>query len=455
MLQRVASRGRGAGRSCSRLAAGTTLVLASLVTKSTFAGNLDSYYLSGDAALQGGAITADSRGGAAAWYNPAGLAELPGLRLDVSVNAFAIRFGGHPNLESAASEAKVTSLNVIDFNVVPTSLTLSRRFGKLGLGVGVFVPVQSSTFLRTQVESSATASALGTSAALDIYERSQQYAAGASFGLALSPVVDFGASLFVNYRTELDIAGVEFSTLAADSAGSGTSLHETFDRQQVGVQPVLGVQLHPRGYNVGLTLRFPALQLYDVTQSVDIVSSGDGPPQSSFDDRAGVSKAVVSPLRFHAAISRDLGASRLALEASYQSPLRNEDIDWQPTLNARLGGLHRLSPRLAIGGGIHTDRSPIRHLSGFGDSRIDYYGVTFALDWGTHFDVVAREAEPLPAHSQFRFGSTFAVTYALGLGEVVNGRFGIDSTGQARLDQPRQSVAVHELIFSVCSSLTE
>ena len=46
------------------------------------AGNLDSYYMSGEAALQGGAVTADTQHGGAIWYNPAGLASISGSRLD-------------------------------------------------------------------------------------------------------------------------------------------------------------------------------------------------------------------------------------------------------------------------------------------------------------------------------------------------------------------------------------
>jgi hypothetical protein len=91
---------------------------ATLGTVPALAGNLDAFYLSGDAALQGGAITATARGGGATYYNPAGLAELPGLRLDVSVNAVAVRLGGHPDVDATVPGTKIERLTTLDLNIV-------------------------------------------------------------------------------------------------------------------------------------------------------------------------------------------------------------------------------------------------------------------------------------------------------------------------------------------------
>jgi hypothetical protein len=129
-------------------------------------------------------------------------------------------------------------------------------------------------------------------------------------------------------------------------------------------------------------------------------------------------------------------------------------VDWKPTINARLGGKHRLSETLAIGGGIHTDSSPVRRTRDFGDAKLDFYGATFALDFGTRYTVSARESEPLPEGSALRFGSTVALSYALGIGEVTQARFGARTNG-ADLSQVQQRVLVHELILYLASSLTE
>src|SRR5688572_11088713 len=116
-----------------------TASLATLGPAKARAGNLDAFYLSGDAALQGGAITADVQGGGAVWYDPGGLAYITGLRLDVGVNGSAIRFGGTANLARPPPGTEVTRLTQLDLNVVPTALTVTRRFGPFGTAIGIFV----------------------------------------------------------------------------------------------------------------------------------------------------------------------------------------------------------------------------------------------------------------------------------------------------------------------------
>src|SRR5262245_63820448 len=88
-------------------------------TRAALAGNLDSYYMDSDAALQGGAITADTASGAAIWYNPAGLASIQGLRLDVGMNAFRLSLGAVPEVEASGRNPSVTRLSVINFASVP------------------------------------------------------------------------------------------------------------------------------------------------------------------------------------------------------------------------------------------------------------------------------------------------------------------------------------------------
>ena len=55
-----------------------------------YAGNDDGVLVGGQAALTGGAVTATTSDGTAAWYNPAGLAQLqrPSLDLNASVYGF-------------------------------------------------------------------------------------------------------------------------------------------------------------------------------------------------------------------------------------------------------------------------------------------------------------------------------------------------------------------------------
>lgn len=433
----------------------STLCAVLLAPAGALAGNADSFYLSGDAAMQAGAITADARGGGAIWYNPAGLGQLPALRLDVSINAFSLRLGGLPDFD-ASDGARVNRLATINFNIVPSGLTLTRRFGSVGVGLGVFVPEQHQTFLRTQVTSPASADQPGATFGVDLYERVQQYALGPGFGMALSPHADFGASLLVTYRNQLSIAGVDLGVGDGGSLGSLVS-HETLDWQQFGVQLVLGAQVHlSHDYELGLTLRSPGLILGELRHAVlqQTEATGDAGGtihRSDFQQRLGFATAVVAPLRFHVGLSRSVGKLRVAADGSYQAPLRNESLalDWAPTFNGRLGVQHTFTRTFALGGGIFTDRSPVRALRSFGDSSLDFYGVTLATDLGTAYRVVPYGATQ-PNEGSLRFGTTVALSYAVGLGQVVRGSVAGDQL--IPISQSSRSVA-HEISLHLASSL--
>ena len=441
-----------------RASAAGLFAAALLIQRSARAGNVDSYYLSGEAALLAGAITASARGGGAAWDNPAGLASLPGLRFDASINAFSLRFGGRPDF-NAGGGSQVERLTKPDFNIVPSGLTVTYRMGNVGLALGLFVPQQHETFLRTRVAIPAMPGQV--TFAIDSYEKIQDYAAGPSFGVKLAPSVDFGASLFATYHNQLSIVGLDVA--AESTTNQALFAHQTLDAQQLGLQGVLGLQLHPRrGTDLGFTLRLPAFQVLQLSQSVAIQASAQSGAQafvaneSAFEQGERFSTSQVAPMRLHAGVAHDFGGTRLAFDGSYQAPLRNAALflDWGPTLNARIGGKRRMSDKITLGGGLYTDRSPLRAVRNFGDSELDFYGITLAFDWSTHYDVSAIDGQVLAAPRKLRFGTTIAFSYALGVGHLVSGEFANGPEGASIAEVPA-SVVAHELILHISSSLSE
>lgn len=428
---------------CGALSVAACVLLRAAAAR---AGNLDTYYHSGDAALQAGAITADARGGGAAWYNPAGLASLPELRFDVSVSAYSLRLGGRPDF-NASENTESRQLAKPDFNIVPAAMTVTHHFGPIGVGFGVFVPQQRVTVLRTRLTYTGPESN-GAGVGIDVNDTVQEYAVGPSLGFRLAPRVDFGFSLLASYRYQLSIAGVD----ASGATGASVTTHQTVDSKSFGLQPVLGLQLHPsRDYDIGFAVRMPSFKLYELRQAVEM-STGvlPGTPnthQVAFDDSSAFRTVTTSPMRFHAGVSRRFGDSRLALEANYQAPFSNADSDWKPVLNLRLGGKHALGDRYTIGGGLFSDRAPQRSARVFGETKLDYYGLTIAVDRGSRYAISAENGHPTKGSRELRFGTTVALTYAVGLGKIV----GSDGT----LEPIASSAVVHDLILHVSTSLME
>jgi hypothetical protein len=423
--------------------------------------NIDRFYLSGDAALQGGAITADVRGGGGIWYNPASLASLPNLRLDVAMSAYALGIGGQPDLDGVSGNETVTRLTSLDLRSVPAGMSLTYNLGRIGIGLGVFVPTQTSSYLRTRIEEPGSAVSAPIDFGVDVTSTETEYFAGPALGARLSGAAEIGVSLLVHYRSELEVAAVGLGVGAPGGPAAVVLSHSTRDWVQVGLEPVIGVKLRPfPNWRLGITLRLPSFRLYQVLQTLELSTTSDGNTatySSTYHDGTGFAAAMVRPPRIHLGISRDFGPNRIALELSYQFPLRNPEVDQElrPLANIRLGGRRRISDTLAIGGGIFTNRSSRAAPRDFGEKQLSYYGVTIATEMGTPYEIRMRNGKYLAPYGKLNFGASLGLTYSIGLGEIMRAQVGSNPADGELIRLSPSSVVAHEFMLSVGSSLEE
>ena len=441
-------------------AAAVAVLVVGAFARTLHAGNLDGYYMGSQAALQAGAVTADATGGAAVWYNPSGLSEIEGLRLDASANAFRLSLGAVPDLETTDGDTSVTRLRTVNLATVPSSLTLTRRFGDVGVGIGVFVPAMDSTNLRSRIRGTLAdegASELG----VDSQTMRSDYYVGPGFGWRVSPALNLGASLLVLYRSELSTSLVEAS-VAFDDGSPVLALveHQTDDWQQIGVQGVLGLKLHPgRHWASGITLRLPVVRLYQMRQTVSVyqhVLAGDVEKSSDFDQLDGFETLVMAPARVHLGLSRRLQLWHFALEANYQFPLSNDELrqDMVPVANVRAGVRRELSRSFRLGGGLYTDRSPI-DARAFAERALDYYGVTFGGELATPYETVQKRSQTFPEPRPLVFATAVALSYAVGLGDIVRADVSIDDANALEVHEAPTRAVAHEIVLHVSSTLGE
>lgn len=411
--------------------------------------------------MQGGAITADSRGGGSIWYNPAGLGHIEGTRLDVNVNGYALRIGGTADFSPTDPSAEVTKLSRLDLTVVPTALTLTRRFGDVGVGLGVFVPSQSTTILRTRVDSTQAMNSTSVDFGFDSTTRVQEYHLGPAVGWSPIQDLSLGASLLVNYRTLVEDTNF---VVRAEEEGQEVGLvsHSTLDSQRFGLALALGGQWSVApDWHLGFVVRTPALRLGEVVQQVEtsLVASDPGTMSETieFREALAINTSIWSPARLHAGISHDFANVHAALDANFQLPFQSEDLglDFRPTWNVRAGARTPISPRLSVGAGIFTDRSPDATPDEFQESRLDFYGATIALDIGTTYGIHAKNDVPFERAKTLFFGTTIAFSYALGVGSIVNAQLGPAPGGGITFDNVPDDVIAHEFTLHFGSTVME
>lgn len=430
------------------------LALSAFGTRDAFAGNLDTFMLGNDAAMMGGAVTATARGATAIWYNPAGLDGAKFQSVDVSFNAYAIRFGGSPDLTAdeskGGSRQKLTNL---DISPVPTALAYTRRFGSWQVGAGLFVPNRSLSLPRTLVR--VTDGNRVTSVVLDGNNRFSEYYAGISVGRALTPRFRIGVGFFGYYSNRIDTeAQYADSTTPTDRAFVFS--HTTTDQLRLGGQLVWGMQWSPAdAWQLGVTFRSPLLSAYQSTQTVGLSgASAEGERESNvvFDEKKGGARTVHRPMRAHFGAGWKHDAWQLALDGSVQAPYSAERVDdsTDAVWNVRAGVLRTVSDKVSVGGGVFTDLSPYDPATAVRRGSIDYYGVTVALRLAELLEV---RSENDPKERPLVFGSTFALSYAFGTGTLGNQELS-PIPGGARTALRFDPVTAHEFVFHVGSTLS-
>lgn len=419
------------------------------------AGNVDTFMLGNDAVMMGGAVTATARGSTAIWYNPAGLVGEKFQSVDVSFNAYAIRFGGSPDLtvdeSRGGSRMKLTTL---DFSPVPTTLAYTRRIGTWQVGAGLFVPNRSVSFPRTLVRVSDGDRV--TTVAQDGNSRFSEYYAGLSVGRALTPRFRIGVGLFGYFSSQVDT-----ETLSVGSATPSSQIfayeHATIDQIRLGSQLVWGLQWSPKDdWQLGVTFRSPVLSAYQLTQIVNLsgasVVEGEATSSADFQEKTGGQRVVLRPMRVHLGGGWKRDRWQVGLDGSVQAPHRADRVEdsTNAVWNVRAGVLHTFSEKLAVGGGVFTDLSPYDATTSVRHGSIDYYGVSVALRLGEL--LIVRSEDDARARSLI-FGSTFALSYALGTGVLGNQELS-PVQGGARTALRLDSVTAHEFVLHVGSTLS-
>jgi hypothetical protein len=400
--------------------------------------NQDSFPLSHDAALMGGAVTAFSHDAGGVWYNPAGLGANTRSRLELSGNAFVLRQRGSEDFVRTALPDGTThrqALQSTEILPVPTVLALARRLiDGLTLGFGVYITTFDQLSLFGQYNKAGTL-ADGTQESVDSrvnYSMSRTtYHIGPSIGWQPIPNLRVGVSLFAAYAKSTATATMSTQINRVGPPGGGAETGRFFGSASASVQdttwgllPVIGLQWEPMDrLHIGLVARMPTLL---ITQNQNrsgattvgyADATGLGPNSGEFDDERGVSSPTfeqLSPARFVLALGYSFPAVRLdvegdiALPNTRQTPNGPVKTDW--TWNVRAGVKGDLSQLFTLGGGLFTDRA-LGPSTGWGEATVDWYGASFGGQYNQPW-MLLDKVDPLV------FRMMLAVRYAVAVGQM-------------------------------------
>jgi hypothetical protein len=391
-----------------------------------WAGNSDEVNAGLDVTLTGGAVVATTYTGAALWYNPAGIARINKVSLELTGMTMQIQIVKVPGLLTIDSDPPATSEGkTVNFTVVPQAVTFTIVLREnLKLGVGLFNSSIRRSFVTEQVT---TAPGIMPEARVTGGQNSKIDFLHISGGLAGT----FGnrQKVLVGGALDLVVATARVDATQAifyDGGESGFAMTGVLGTQTgFGLQLKGGIQWVPIpqvriGFSVASpTFAFVVLERFATTFGQSPPAGTTLPPGDPNAQASGGSESRgtsagwwgVEPgnFRFGIAYVGDWGWVEADLVLQWRLRTAEFDIDLQATVNGRLGTAFRLTKFVNLGVGVFTDRSPIDELrlAPFATNDIDFYGVHLGLLFSN------REVHPGRPDADEKEGAGFAIAIGL------------------------------------------
>jgi hypothetical protein len=397
------------------------LIVLVVVSGVARAGNSDDVVAGSDVALAGGAVVANVHTGGAMWFNPAGVARLDARSVDLTGAVLSYSTASAPGAMSIASgEQSEGEYSAVE--AIPRALTfVASPRPALRWGVGFFFSRSLDRFLQDTV-----ATAEGSTEPSEFFATSDEtnslYHVSSAVAWKKSEKFLLGGGLDIVLATQ---RLTEIVSGAWDGGAGGTfnrSLNQSISGG--GLQMKAGLQWAPiEEVRIGWMVATPSYLAYldNETTLTRELSPPAGPPAfngTQIDEIGGSWAGVEAGLtRLGIAWLGSWGWLEGDLVLAFPLETPELGINRKTTANVRLGGIFKITDKLKLGAGFFTDFSPEEQLTGFSDSKLDFYGFTLGIDFANRAAPPERDAEG------FYLAFAVALRYAHGSGSLAGFRF--------------------------------
>jgi long-chain fatty acid transport protein len=321
----------------------------------------------------GGAFTALADDASAAYYNPAGLAQIKKDNLSLSASVIDVQ------QETIHDFFQGQDLHLNSFSIFPSDLysVAPTEYGTFALAIVVPESYAFSASESYPLEPS--------NLAFNATENVQTYMGGPAWGIRVTPKLSVGASIFAIYGTYSSnfyaVESVPSTGQVQDEVFSQTAGNELGFTGSVGALYEL-----TKTFRLGAVFR-PGAQPYHTEDDLNVAYSASGAGY----DRAGTDQKGVHyysriPMSVTAGAAY-LPTSVLTLTADasfYGSSSYTEPgggvVTNNPVVNGNLGGEYRLTKTLPLRFGLYSNRSaaPTPVAGATSSAHIDQYGATLS-----------------------------------------------------------------------------
>ncbi len=377
------------------------ILFISVLTAQLYAGNDEGVPVGNEASVLAAAITATTRDGSAGYYNPAGLAQINRASLDVTADVYGLRLVR--STKALTSNNNSASAQAIDWILVPSAATYSRRFGNFAGSFGIFVPRTTDILLRTELIDDSNTRWLTSTR-----QESHDTFYTLSVGWSVNNDLRLGISGLGVYTSE--VTGFQLSGGQDGTGNEFLTFSSLANQSEYGIALMGGLQYDfSKHFTLGVSLRSPSMTMLRISEQSEASSNQVGTQEPSFESKLdqdrGFDIDLTTPFKLRTGIAYDQSNWTWMLDTDLAPPLNRivlSDRKW--LFNVRVATKYKVSEKVSFGGGLFTDRSAER------ERPIHYYGLTI----GT----VLKHELNTDSSSPVTLGTTISGRYAFGTGLV-------------------------------------
>jgi long-chain fatty acid transport protein len=417
-----------------------------LSAQSVFAGYFNNYqYVIGErSAGMGGAYTSLADDSTALWYNPAGLARINDLHLNISATGFSYlntKTEGFYQFPVLGGGIQSLDMEESDLSAVAHTLIYGKKIGaKQAFAFGIFLPYQDSILGNIQANALPALNLGSTSLIDDTVTTSKYYVGMLGYGVEATDRINIGASIgFGYYQADLsntsildvDDPSTSFQYLSYDKT------HTT--NTQYGMQAGLGAQYEiNRNHKLGIYAQTPTWRIsgksHSTTISYSVNTTGYTTGNSWTEEDANndpFKQALPGFISLGYGYEKP-GSLSFSLDIIPIFPVADDQSGFykNTVVNLKVGLEDYLSKYMIVRTGFFTDFSQQDNLQATANTaegpKINYYGGTFSFSLGKHYQGTNKETIGNATHFDpfnITLWSTFGAVFRYGTGNVMVTQF--------------------------------
>jgi hypothetical protein len=359
-------------------------------------------FLGGRASLMGGAYTSLSSDSAGAYYNPAGLVEIPSSTFSASVSALYInRETVSDSIGSATVSGDVKFLELASipsifgfFHKLKPKSSESGNEKSIVIGLSILVPSQQKFTSQGTASSGESRGYSAINYTQEFYE--QAYFFGPSIAIPISSRLYAGATFYYHFQLERNF----FNIMSSDSVGT-YFYSEEMSASGGNFIEILGFKfIITESLSLGLTVRPPSLRLHGNARYNE-VDGGYGQfssymEPSRYDNLDYTYKIPVKIamgasygseekyiISLDSSISFPVGKFARIKDPAYFSEKLSDDkkmiTERKLVFNVNFGISKKFSEKITGFGGFFTDFSPVTDNDRSPSKKTDRYGVSLGF----------------------------------------------------------------------------